>query len=213
MSVYVTTYEIIGAHHLADDYYARRNAAHGAQWNFVRGIGGVGFRPNHGGGVQTVFFKALPTGWLKVGQDGDRIEARPRKGSLFGTALAGLPCVPQVDELASSYGYNPKELAIDDSKGVIYFPSLISTGFSARRHFLRLPRFKNDGFEPDVALLRAVPESELMAAIEAHDAEKIRRHEARNTDLARRRAHIAEVKRRRESHLAEAERRREGGAA
>lgn len=194
MSVYVTTYEIIGQYELADDYYARINAAREAQWGFVREIGAIGFRPSHDGGVTTLFFRTLPTGWRKVGGDRENIEARPRKGSKIGNELAArisaLPRAPQSHELAAAYGYDPKQWAVDG--GRIYFPSDVTTGFERRRFFLRLPRFAEDGFEPDEARLRAIPESELMAAIEAHNAE---------------------AKRRREAHNAEAKSRREGGAA
>lgn len=179
MSVYVTTYEIIGAHELADDYYARIDAAREAQWAFVIEIGGVGFRPGHNGGVQSLFFGTLPTGWREVGRDRERIEARPRKGSKIGKELAAriaaLPCAPQSHELASAYGYNPKEWAIDG--GRIYFPTDLRTEFPERRTFLRLPRFANDGFEPDEALLRALPESQFMLAVELHNAEAKRLRE------------------------------------
>ena len=181
MSVYVTTYEIIGKPELADEYYARINSAHKAQWVFVREIGGLGFRPRHDGGIQSLFFRSLPTGWRKVGRDGEKIEARPHKGSKAGKDLAAriavVPRCPQSHELAAAYGYNPSQMALDASKGCIYFPTDVCTGFSDRRTFLRLPRFANDGFEPDATLLRAVPESELMAAIEAHNAEAKRRRE------------------------------------
>lgn len=170
--VFVTTYEIIGARHLAQAHYAAIDAARDAHWSFVSEVGGVGYRPGHNGGLSSVFFESLSEGWRKVGFHDGKVEARPLKNTKIGKALArkinDLRRAPQAPSLAGSYGYNPRHFPIDG--GSIYFPSEIQVKFPDERIFLRIPRFADDGFEPDETNLRAVPESELMAAIEAHNA-------------------------------------------
>ena len=72
---------------------------------------------------------------------------------------------------------------MDYNRGVIYFPTEMRVHYPETRTFLRLPRFDGDGFEPDPEQLRAIPESELMQAVEAHNAEarrlKIEAHKAK----------------------------------
>lgn len=177
--VYVTTYEVIGACDLARAHYDAIDAACEAQWAFVYEVGGKGYRPDHAGGLRSVFFDEVPAGWRKIGLDQGMAEAVPRKSTLIGKAamqrIAALPRAPQSHDLAARYGYNPPHFAIDGGK--IYFATDIALTFPAERIFLRLPRFADDGFEPNEAHLRALPESELMAAIEAHNAEAKRQRE------------------------------------
>ncbi|WP_225206271.1 hypothetical protein [Novosphingobium huizhouense] len=171
--VFVTTYEVIGDLDLLNLHYAADEAAVAAHWAYVEGIGASGFRPSQAGGVASVFFETLPQGWRKIGADKGRIEAVPLKSTKVGKAaaatIADLPRKPKASALAASYGYNPPLCAMDGT--YIYFPSEIQVLHPVKRTFLRLPRFPEDGFEPDETRLRAVPESELMAAIEAHNAE------------------------------------------
>ncbi len=178
-TVYVTTYEVIGAHEVAHAHYDAANLAKQAHWKFVDELGGSGYRPSHNGGLRSVFFEQLPPGWRKVGRDGTKLEALPLKSSKTGKALAeqiaALPQAPKPGDLASSYGYNPPHFAIDGGK--IYFPTEVQVTFPVARIFLRLPRFAEDGFEPDEAILQAIPESQFMAAIEAHNAEAKRQRE------------------------------------
>lgn len=177
--VFVTTYEVIGALELAHAHYDAVDAARAAQWDFVNELGGEGYRPSHNGGLRSVFFTEIPIGWRKIGTDKGKIEAVPSKGTKAGKAAAqrisGLPSAPSASDLAASYGYNPPHFAI--SGGTIYFPTELFLKFPQERIFLRLPRFAEDGFEPNEAHLRALPESEFMAAIEAHNAEAKRQRE------------------------------------
>lgn len=179
--VYVTTYEVIGAGEaIADQHYAKVNEAKDAHWQFVKSVGGVGYRPDHNGGLRSVFFAEMPKGWRKSGGSGAKIEAIPRKGSKAGEALiaaiGGLLRAPTPGELAAALGFAPKEWAFCDS-GVIYFPTELRVEFPAKRSFVRLPRSAGDGYEPDETMLRALPESELMKALEDHN-EVVRQRKA-----------------------------------
>jgi hypothetical protein len=180
--VYVTTYEVVGAGlPIAAEFLEQVDSAKEAHWAFVKEVDGVGFRPSHDGGLRTVFFAELPTGWRKVGREGKNVEAVPRKTSKAGKALteaiAALPNAPQASSLASSLGFNPTGWALCDS-GRVYFPTELSVIFPKKRSFVRLPRFEGDGFEPDATMLRALPESEFMRAVEDHNAEARRLREA-----------------------------------
>lgn len=180
-SVFVTTYEVTGAGiPIAQTYYAEVEAAHKAHWAFTESVGGVGFRPAHWGSIASVLFEELPEGWKQIGRDKGRIEATPRKTSKAGKALAeqmrALPPTPKGKSLAGMLGYNPREMAMDGSK--IYFATELRTSHPTERVFVRIPRFANDGFEPDETMLRALPESEFMKAIEDHNAEAKRLREA-----------------------------------
>lgn len=177
--VFVTTYEVIGALEIAHAHYAAVDAAREACWDFVREVGGAGYRPSYAGGLRAVFFEQLPAGWRKIGRDGEKVEAVPLKSTKIGKAMAeriaALPQAPKPGDLASSYGYNPPHFAIDGGK--IYFPGELQVTFPVERIFVRLPRFAEDGFEPDETILQAIPESQFMAAIEAHNFEARRRAE------------------------------------
>lgn len=181
--VYVTTYELFGdALPIAERFYANVNAAKAAHWAFVEELGGIGFRPSHDGGLRSVFFAELPIFWRKIAMDRDKIEAVPHQGSAAGKALqkriAALPSAPRAEELTSLLGYKPESLAVDSARGTIYFPTELSVIFPRKRFFIRLPRFAQDGFEPDPNMLLALPESEFMQAIEEHNAEARRLREA-----------------------------------
>lgn len=177
--VFITTYEVIGALDLAHAHYDAVDAARAAQWDFVEEVGGKGLRPSNSGGLRSVFFADLPSGWRKVGMDRGNVEAVPLKSTKIGKQaverMAALPLAPSPHDLASAYGYNPPHFAI--SGGTIYFPTEMFLKFPRERIFLRLPRFAGDEFEPDDTKLRARPESEFMAALEAHNAEARRQRE------------------------------------
>lgn len=179
--VFVTTYEIIGAHEIATAHYAAVDAARKAHWEFVEEVGGASYQSGWGQGVIAVFFEQLPAGWRKIGTDKSLIKAVPHKGSRVGKALfermKAQPLPPSPEKLASDYGYNPAEFPIDGTS--IYFATALRVKFPAERIFLRIPRTATDGFEPNEAHLRALPESEFMAAIEAHNAEAKRQREAK----------------------------------
>jgi hypothetical protein len=177
--VYVTTYEIIGSGLAkAAQYYADADAAQAKHWEHVEAVGGEGMRPDHNGGLRSVFFKELPAGWREIARQSGKMEAVPRRGTKAGKAaqeaLDALPRIPRPCALASALGYNPAEMALDGERGVIYFPTELRVSFPAQRFFIRLPRFEKDGFTPDDAELKAVPESELMKAVEDHNAEAAR---------------------------------------
>ncbi|PTR05067.1 MULTISPECIES: hypothetical protein [unclassified Novosphingobium] len=185
-TVFLTTYEVIGALDAARAHYAAINAAVRTQWAFVTEVNGEGFRPDSNGGVRSIFFHELPPGWRKIGSENGNVEAVPHKGSNLGKVAARklleLPRAPQPHALASAFGYNPPHFAIEN--GRIYFATDLTVTFPSERIFLRLPRFADDGFVPDEDKLRAIPESEFMAAIEAHNAEARRLREAQEGGAA-----------------------------
>jgi hypothetical protein len=84
--------------------------------------------------------------------------------------MNALPAAPNAFSLAARLGYSPNEMALDEEMGTIYFPMELRVSFPTKRSFIRLPRFANDGFSLDDKLLRALAESELMRAIEDHNA-------------------------------------------
>lgn len=180
-SVFVTTYEVIGdGLPIAAEHFAEVKAAKAAHWQFVESVGGIGFRPTScGGGLRSVFFTDVPTGWRKIGKDRDNIECVPHKSSFAGRGIAkvigALPTAPDAINLARKLGYTPNEMAMDGT--CIFFPTTLQVSFPAERAFLRLPRFAGDKFEPDPAILQALPESEFMKALEDHNAEARRQYE------------------------------------
>jgi hypothetical protein len=185
-SVYVTTYEIVGdGLEIAERHYAAVDAAIQAHWDWAESIGGSGIRPAHDGGLRSVFFDSeLPKGWRAIGSSKGKTEAVPRRGTKTGkeaeAAMNALPRAPRPADLAAALGYNPSEMAIDSERGTIYFPTELRVSHPAPRIFVRLPRFAKDGFTPDESKLLAVAESELMRAIEDHNAEakRVREKEA-----------------------------------
>ena len=180
----MTTYEVVGEGIAkADAFYAERQVALDAQWAWIEGVGGSGFRPAHDGGLRSVFFDGpIPKGWRSIGKQGGKTEAQPRLSTKSGKAIradmSALPCQPRPDALASALGYSPREMAIDSARGTIYFPTELRLDFPVARTFVRLPRFSGDGFDPDAAILRALPESEFMKALEDHNAEAKRQRES-----------------------------------
>lgn len=151
-----------------------------AHQEFVREVGGAGYQPGWEQGVIAVLFERLPAGWRQTGAESGMVRAVPRKSIRGGKALfdrmKALPPLRAPEKLASDYGYKPGELPIQGRS--IYFATALRVTFPAERIFLRIPRTACDGFEPNEAHLRAVPESEFMAAIEAHNAEAQRQREA-----------------------------------
>jgi len=177
--VFITTYEVIGAHEIADAHYSTIDAIRKTHWRFVEEVGGTGYQPGRGQGVIGVLFDQLPAGWRQIGSDKSKVKAVPHKGSKAGRTLSemmqALPLPPSPESLAASYGYNPSEFPIEGTS--IYFATALRLTFPTKRTFLRIPRTASDGFEPNEAHLRALPENEFMAAIEAHNAEAKRQRE------------------------------------
>lgn len=176
--IFMTTYELIGeAIPIAKAHFAAVEDSKALSFRIAEDFGADGFRPSRYGGRPTsLFFKGeIPTGWRRVGRQGELIEARPNKATKAGRAaekaLSEHPGGPECSDLAHSLGYNPNEIAMDTSRGVIYFPSSLHVSFPSSRYFIRIPRFDGDAFEPDETRLAAVPESTLMKALEDHNAE------------------------------------------
>lgn len=183
--VYTTTYEIIGdGIPLADAWYQQVNAARAAQWAFVERVGARGFRPSSfGGGISSIIFEGeLPAGWKQLrGKNMVKGEAWPsssKAGLKIKRRIEELPCCPSVEELARDFGYSPTSMPIDSHRGTIHFPTEMQVSHPVQRSFLRIPRYAGDEFEPDGTRLRAIPESELMKAVEDHNAEAKRLREA-----------------------------------
>lgn len=181
--VYKTHYEVIGAGlDISKRHFAEVAAARDAHWHFAKSVGGVGYRPNGHGGLRSVFFSEVPTGWRKIGSDRGNVEAVPNRktaeGRLLSKQIAELPNAPEPGDLASQLGYNPSILTLDPERGIIYFPIAIEITWPETRHFLRLPRTAIDGFQPDEEILREVRESEFMRIVEDHNAEARRQKAA-----------------------------------
>lgn len=175
-------YEIIGAGlEVSTIHFEECAAARRAHWNFVNEVGGDGMRPTGHGGLRSVFFKTLPSNWRKIGARDQLIEAVPSKNSAAGKALAKqiaeLPQAPEPSVLAAKLGYMPNSLVLDCNSGIIYFPVAVEITFPTKRHFLRIPRTLDDGFEPDPAILRECREWEFMRCVEDHNAEARRQQE------------------------------------
>ena len=177
MTVHITTFEIIGeGRELADDIQQRRQEASAKHWDFVREVGGEGYFPDKWtGGIRSVLFaNEVPKGWRRMKRTHkELVEGLPKKTTKAGQALleqmAALPRQPTTSSLASDLGYNPASFAMDGTS--IYFPTEVRVEHPETRHFLRLPLTSDDGFDADPDFLRAVPESELMKAVEDHNAE------------------------------------------
>lgn len=184
--VFITTYEVIGAHEIATAHYAAVDNARNAHWAFVKKVGGSGYQPGYGGGVVAVLFEQLPAGWRQICTEKNWIKAVPHKATREGKAvyekMKALPVPPSPEQLCADYGYQPSEFPIEGT--TIYFATALRVTFPSERIFLRIPRTASDGFEPNEAHLRALPESEFMAAIEAHNAEAKRQHEAKEGGAA-----------------------------
>lgn len=182
--VFVTTYELVGdAVQIGVDHYAAVEAARTAGFALAKQFGAEGFRPTRRGGHPlSMFFRGdLPTGWRKIGRADGLTEARPNKGTKAGKAaqaqMQACASAPEDTALASALGYNPSEIAMDTNRGVIYFPTSLRVDHPSARYFVRIPRFDRDDFKPDKSRLRAIPESELMRALEEHNAEVLRQNE------------------------------------
>ncbi len=182
MTVYTTTFEMIGeGRDLADRYEQQKRDAAGEQWAFVKEVGGAGYCPSSwNGALQSVLFDGeLPEGWRRIGSVKGMTNAVPRASTKAGKAwlakIEALPAKPLPTSLAVELGYARDSFAIDGS--AIYFPTEIRVEHPETRHFLRLPLQAGDGFEPDLQRLKPVAESELMKAVEDHNAEAKRLRE------------------------------------
>jgi hypothetical protein len=177
VSVFVTSYEVNAAGlPIIKQHNDAVAAWKAAAWAIVKEVGGEGFRPSRGVGIHGILFREPPTGWRMVSRDpNDRNLSLyvPRKTSKAGkdltARLASVGQMPEGQNAATLFGWNPSELAMDMSRGIVYFPTAQTIDLPSPRHFLRLPRFPKDGW-PGHAGLTEVPESEYMRAIEAHNA-------------------------------------------
>lgn len=181
--VFVTTYEVIGTGiPIYQEFEAKRKATNEAGHDLADEFGAQGFRPFAScGRPRTMIFKDnLPKGWRKIGMVDGMVEAVPNKGTKAGKEaqqrMSAIEAAPEAMHLAGQLGYNPREMAMDGFS--IYFPTALAVAHPEPRFFVRIPRTAGDGFEPDPAILRALPESEFMKAIEDHNAEAARTREA-----------------------------------
>lgn len=182
MTVYTTTFEMIGEGRAqADRYEQQKRDAAGEQWAFVKEVGGSGYCPSAwNGALQSVLFDGeLPEGWRRIGTVKGKTNAVPKASTKAGKGwlakIAALPCKPLPTSLAADLGYNPASFAMDGFS--IYFPTEIRVEHPETRHFLRLPLQAGDGFEPDLQRLKPIAERELMKAVEDHNAEARRLRE------------------------------------
>lgn len=175
--VFVTTYEVneqgadIMAAHLAavEEYHARAFAVSDR-------YGASGFRPRNWGPPNSLMFKAksAPEGFKLMKRDRPGvIECTPLMTTATGkkakAELDSIGILPDGETLAKAFGWSPKTLAIDEQKGTAYFPTTLTVQHPSVRHFVRLPRFADDGWEQHPAL-EPIAESAFMLAIEQHNA-------------------------------------------
>lgn len=176
-NIFVTTYEVneqgteIMTAHLAavDDYHARAFAVSDR-------YGASGFRPSNWGSPNSLMFKAekAPEGFKLLKRDRPGvIECTPRMTTAIGkqakAELEAIGARPDGEAVAQAFGWNPKTLAMDETRGTVYFPTTLSVERPSVRHFVRLPRFADDGWEQHPAL-EPIAENAFMLAIEQHNA-------------------------------------------
>ena len=175
--IFVTTYEVneLGADIMAAhldavvEYHARGFAV-------ADRYGASGFRPRRYGPPGSLMFRAdkAPEGFklLTRARDGV-IECTPRMTTAIGKAAKGeldaIGTCPDGETVAKAFGWSPATLAMDETRGTIYFPTTLSTVRPSVRHFVRLPRFADDGWQQHPAL-DPIAESVFMLAIEQHNA-------------------------------------------
>jgi hypothetical protein len=181
--VFTTTYELSGdARAKAEAHYAEVDAAHDAWRAAFAALGANACRANPNGAVVSLSFPGgeAPAGYRIVDRHPDgSIECVPHKGTRVGKAvaetLAALPTAPRNADLLVALSANLH--AIDHRA----FYSGTSTRLKrpAPRYFVRLPRTADDDWTPGDGLT-AIPESEFMAAVEAHNAAVRATDEARS---------------------------------
>jgi hypothetical protein len=124
--------------------------------------------------MQSLFFTGpkAPMGYRKIRSEEGRIECVPSKtteaGKAAEMAIRELGRPPQACDLAEKFGWNNLKPVMDYRS--IHWPSFLEIDFPDKRYFLGLPRQQGDGWiMPDS--LKAIPESEVIEAIETHNAE------------------------------------------
>ncbi len=173
MSVFVTTYEVNEAGMpLIEQHNAAVAAWKKKGWALVDELGADGFQPGWGGIRAILFKEGAPTGWRVLERDPrGAVRCVPRKTSKAGKELAKrlgeVGPMPRGEDAAALFGWAPPEMASCGNK--IYFPTAQTIELPSPRHFIRLPRFPKDNW-PGHEGLNELPESELMRAIEAHNA-------------------------------------------
>ena len=178
-SVFVTTYEVTPAGlPIIEAHNAAVKAWKEAGWLLAEELGGEGFQPGWSG-IRAILFRGeAPEGWRVLERDPRNRELfrcvprrSTKKGKELARRLADAGTMPKGEDVAPLFGWSPNQMAMSGT--TIYFPTTLSVDFPAPRHFVRLPRFAEDGWEGHGGL-SAVPESEFMRAIEIHNAEVAR---------------------------------------
>lgn len=178
MSVFVTSYEVtLTGLPVIEQHNAAVKAWKEAAWKVVEELGGTGFRPCTASGISAVAFDDKPpTGWRSTARDPrehNKFLCVPRQTTVAGKTakqkMVSVGKMPDGSDAAALFGWNPSTLAIDSHRGIIYFPTAQTIELPSPRHFIRLPRFADDGWQGHEGL-KEVPESEYMRAIEAHNA-------------------------------------------
>lgn len=192
MTVFKEVYEVVGAKALkaARAHKAAQAAAFAAQWEVAKSFGAEGFRPGYGGKIKTLLFKAdtglpLPPGFKRVGSDRGRIECAPvrntREGKAAGAKLYGVPAREDCGAFANTFdwkGRSPMSTAANGGR-LIHYASGVAVSFPKERFFLTYPRELKDGWAPPKGL-KLVRESDMLRALEDHNAE-VQRREKRSS--------------------------------
>lgn len=191
MTVFKEVYEAVGATALkaARAHKAAQAAAFDAQWDVAKSFGAEGFRPGHGGKIKTLLFKAdtglpLPPGFKRVGSDRGRIECAPvrntREGKAAGAKLYGVPAREDWGAFANTFDWKGRSpISMSNDRCFISHASGVAVSFPKERFFLTYPRELKDGWKAPKGL-KLVRESDMLRAVEDHNAE-VQRREKRSS--------------------------------
>lgn len=181
--VFKEHYEITGTDALAKAraFETEREKAFEAHWALVKDLGGVGFRPDHGGQIKSVMFKNVngktPSGWRKIGTENGNLECAPARNTAAGRALTKKMALvmrnPSWRTFADGFGWEGRSPMAQSSGRrlgmLIYFGGGLSIDMPRKRFFLIFPRTLDDGWVAPQGLTQ-IRESEMLRAIEDHNA-------------------------------------------
>lgn len=172
--IFVTTYEMLGsAAEAAEKHFASIREARAEWWALAKKYGARGFRPGHYGAPPMALIfegKDPPAGFRYWGRpDANTVECKPHKATKVGRAaaadLAALKRTRSDADLAADFGWTEWPT----NGRTLFYATCSEVALPTKRYFLRLPRFADDGWTASEGL-KEIPESELMRAIEDHNA-------------------------------------------
>lgn len=170
-----TYYEIVGdGLEIAAAHYAKCDERHRTGFEIAQRHGAKGYRPSLGRGIIHLIFEdgVSPDGFTRVQKEPQGLWAwKPDRRTAAGKAIAkefaAYEAAPHDDFLISDLGAHLASYPTDGRS--IHFPTAIRVALPNLRYFVSIPREIGDGWSPP-AVLKEVMTSEVMAAIEAHNA-------------------------------------------